>query len=544
MAANNNNNSNSPRQSGDTIGSPQSRRAARAVSSPSSSSSPSSQPPWTQIVRGESEPMIAAAAASSPAVNTSPPSPAAAIEAAAPSALAAAPPSPTLAVEESIAESSENGNGGKRPAWNKPSNGAVAEAGQVMGAVSWPALSESTRAPAKSPSDSIKPSSDGSSSPASQGTGATSSSAQKQVSNNVNPSSTPNHVLARQRSMKPRNNPSTSSNGGLPPQQLAPVPVVEMAPNTPSPKDHTHRSGFSSQSHGGNDHPPQRSNSFRGRNGGSHPRGDGSHHHGYGNRRDQERGNQDWNAHRNFPGRDNHMQPQRVVPRFIRPPPPPPPPSSTPFIPSPVRFGSPISFPELAPMVYVDSLRGMPIVAPIPPPAVFFPPPDPQLHAKIVNQIDYYFSNENLIKDTYLRQNMDDQGWVPIKLIAGFNKVMLLTDNIQLILDAVRTSSVLEIQGDKVRRRGDWMRWIMPPVQRPNVSGHQTLGNDVLAGYVQSMTLEENTTNHNSARAQADVGAEGFHSGLSSGDLSSQSQLSGRDGTDQVGNQAGSDHSN
>lgn len=83
------------------------------------------------------------------------------------------------------------------------------------------------------------------------------------------------------------------------------------------------------------------------------------------------------------------------------------------------------------------------------------------------------------------------------------------------------------------------MKWIMPPVQRPNVSGHQTLGNDVLAGYVQSMALEENT-----ARAQADVGAEGFHSGLSSGDLSSQSQLSGRDGTDQVGIQAGSDHSN
>lgn len=169
MAANNNN-SNSPRQPGDTVGSPQSRRAARVVSSPSSSS-PSSQPPWTQIVRGESEPTIAAAVAaatSSPVTTTSTSSPAAAIEAAAPSALAAAPPSPTLAVDESIAESSENGNGGKRPAWNKPSNGAVAEVGPVMGAVSWPALSESTRAPAKSPSDSIKPSSDGSSTPASQ----------------------------------------------------------------------------------------------------------------------------------------------------------------------------------------------------------------------------------------------------------------------------------------------------------------------------------------------------------------------------------------
>ena len=166
MAANSNN-SNSPRQSGDTIGSPQSRRAARAVlSSSPSSSSPSSQPPWTQIVRGESEPMIAAAATSSPAMTTSPSSPAAAIEPAVPAAVAAPPP--TLAAEESIAENSENGNGGKRPAWNKPLNGAVAKVGQVMGAVSWPALSESTRAPAKSPSDSIKPSSDGSSSPASQ----------------------------------------------------------------------------------------------------------------------------------------------------------------------------------------------------------------------------------------------------------------------------------------------------------------------------------------------------------------------------------------
>lgn len=32
-------------------------------------------------------------------------------------------------------------------------------------------------------------------------------------------------------------------------------------------------------------------------------------------------------------------------------------------------------------------------------------------------------SDENLIKDTYLRQKMDEQGWVPISLIAGFKKV-------------------------------------------------------------------------------------------------------------------------
>lgn len=39
-----------------------------------------------------------------------------------------------------------------------------------------------------------------------------------------------------------------------------------------------------------------------------------------------------------------------------------------------------------------DPLRGMPFVAaPIPPPAMYFTAPDPQLHSKIVNQIDYYF---------------------------------------------------------------------------------------------------------------------------------------------------------
>ncbi|CAN1226600.1 La-related protein 1C [Linum perenne] len=79
-----------------------------------------------------------------------------------------------------------------------------------------------------------------------------------------------------------------------------------------------------------------------------HSRADGSYNHNYyGARRDQDRGNQEWNAHRNFNGRDGHMQPQRVSPRFMRhQPPPPPPPASTPFLTAPpVRpFGSPMPF--------------------------------------------------------------------------------------------------------------------------------------------------------------------------------------------------------
>lgn len=47
----------------------------------------------------------------------------------------------------------------KKPAWSKPLNGVVSVGGPVMGdAVSWPALSEATKAPSKSTPDFSNPS--------------------------------------------------------------------------------------------------------------------------------------------------------------------------------------------------------------------------------------------------------------------------------------------------------------------------------------------------------------------------------------------------
>ncbi|XP_022751498.1 la-related protein 1C-like isoform X2 [Durio zibethinus] len=367
----------------------------------------------------------------------------------------------------------------------------------------------------------------------SHGSGSASpSSSVKQVSATLNSNLNPNHAMpARQRSMKHGNN--LASNGGLP-QPLPQGPAVEAPLNSPSSRDHIQRSGFVSQPHsGGNDHPNPR-NSFRHRNGGPHPRGDGSPHQNYGGRRNRDHGNQDWNS-RNFNNRDGHVQP-RVVPRLMRHPAPPPPPNTAPFIaPPPVRpFGTPMGFPELASHVYLvpspppESLRGMPFVAPMPP--AFFPAPEPQdhqLHARIVNQIDYYFSDENLITDTYLRKNMDDQGWVPIKLIAGFKMVSLLTDNIQLILDALQSSVVVEVQGDKVRKRNNWRRWIMPPsMQFPTMSGQ-----DMLEACVQNISLDQRIANQSSARSHENAYADGLSGRSSSGDFNNQSQLFSNEGT-------------
>ncbi|KAF2306297.1 hypothetical protein GH714_016335 [Hevea brasiliensis] len=473
--------------------------------------------PWTQIVRGNRRLTVAAThspSAREPMVVTDQPV-----------LVASSSSSLMTTAEEEILDNGNvsNSNAAKRPVWNKPSNGAT-EVGPVMGAVSWPALSESARASGKPSQDLSKGLSDGSSSvPVPQGTGSASSSSHKQVSNNASPNSTPNHTMsARQRSMK-RNGANTSSNGGSPQPPGSQPQTGEVHLNNPSPRDHSQRN---SQSRGANDHPQQQRNSFR-RNGGPHSRGDGSHHHNYGGRRDQDRANQDWNTHRNFNSRDNHMQPHRVVQRFIRhPPPPPPPPTTAPFIGSPMRaFSSPIGFHEFYYFAGPppDTLRGMPFVAaPIPPPAMYFTTPDPQLHSKIVNQIDYYFSNDNLIKDTFLRQNMDDQGWVSIKLIAGFNKVSHLTDNIQFILEAIRSSSVVEVQGPPSLRR----------------SSH-----DMLAAHVQSISLEENAASHSSGRSPADVHNEAFIGRSSSGELNSQSLVSTTEGTGQVSVRGGSDSS-
>ncbi|CAJ2635829.1 unnamed protein product [Trifolium pratense] len=457
-----------------------------ASSSNHSAAAPFS-PPWSQIVASTTPPPSAVAVIDTPvvtAVNTS--------------AIG------SLSVEEDLGNISGGNNAdiGKRQVWSKPSNAAAAS---VMGAESWPALSESAKAPARSPPppplELVQTSLDASTSTQLQGTGSMLPTPQTQV----NDTASVNNAVPGPTHQRPyrRSNSNVSSNGYHLPQMSGPLGSVAVPPGshnqTSAPEDHPPRAGFVPN------YQPQHRNSFRNRNGGPHPRGDGSHHNNYGNRRDQDRRNQDLNAHqRNFNGRDHYRSP-RFVQQFPRPPMPAihaqyyyysPPPSPIP------PFGGSYAYPEPPippPMVYgppppMEPLRGVPYVPPpIPPNAIFIQPPITELHTKIVNQINYYFSNENLNNDTYLKSQMDDQGWVPLSLIAGFKKVKFLTDNIQIVLDAVQTSNVVEVQGGKIRRRNEWMNWITPSTQIPNVTGSLTVGQ--LAENIQSIALETNKSN-------------------------------------------------
>ncbi|PIM98011.1 hypothetical protein CDL12_29512 [Handroanthus impetiginosus] len=82
------------------------------------------------------------------------------------------------------------------------------------------------------------------------------------------------------------------------------------------------------------------------------------------------------------------------------------------------------------------------------------------LRISIMKQIEYYFSDENLQNDPYLISLMDEQGWVPISIIAEFKRVKRMNAEIPFILDALKASETVEVQGEKVRRCNEWSKWI------------------------------------------------------------------------------------
>ncbi|KAD7479078.1 hypothetical protein E3N88_02214 [Mikania micrantha] len=465
--------------------------------------------PWIQIVRGgggESESVSPVSVAtvgsdSAPAVPVSVPEHVSNVS----SDWSKSVPEAVSSVDDSGTE--DQADASKKPAWNRPSNVVVDAVSPVMDEA-WPALSESTKPTLKSSSsESLKALSAVSFPPALQVTGSLSPSHKQANANSLNSTPTPNHLAPpRQKSMKRgggNSNANALANGMVSqPPPTSKDSVVESAHNTsgkpgnaaeqPSPRDHAHKEspkgGFGSPSQSGNDHHHQR---------GSYRRGNGgSYHHNYGGKRDHDRGNQEWNQHsRSFNNRDAHLQSQRGLSRgYIRPAVH----ISNSYIPPPMHvpvqpFGHNMMYPDVAPPVLYYSGSPLPAM-PYGAPQLYFPGHDPLLYANIVNQIDYYFSNENLVKDTYLRQNMDEQGWVSVSLIAGFKKVSYLTDNVQVILDAMRISNVVEVQGDKIRRRNDWMKWIMPaPGQFSNPSSPHA-NHEGLVSQVQGLALHEPTS--------------------------------------------------
>lgn len=71
-------------------------------------------------------------------------------------------------------------------------------------------------------------------------------------------------------------------------------------------------------------------------------------------------------------------------------------------------------------------------------------------------QVEWYFSDENLQKDSFLMKHItrNKQGYVSLKLVASLRKVKSITKDWKVVLSAVQSSTLLQVneEGTKIRR--------------------------------------------------------------------------------------------
>lgn len=87
-------------------------------------------------------------------------------------------------------------------------------------------------------------------------------------------------------------------------------------------------------------------------------------------------------------------------------------------------------------------------------------------HQALGRQLEYYFSDENLGTDVFLRAQMDAEGFVAFDVVANFNRIRhISTGDENAVRSAVHdTPSIEFIIGDGkelMRRRGDWQKFII-----------------------------------------------------------------------------------
>ncbi|KAI8818123.1 uncharacterized protein EV422DRAFT_190280 [Fimicolochytrium jonesii] len=86
-------------------------------------------------------------------------------------------------------------------------------------------------------------------------------------------------------------------------------------------------------------------------------------------------------------------------------------------------------------------------------------PEDPEkreLYAKILKQVEYYFSDVNLPRDRFLLETINNspEGWVNITVLLTFNKLKELTTDVELVAKALKHSpQMLQVSPDSTQVR-------------------------------------------------------------------------------------------
>ena len=88
-----------------------------------------------------------------------------------------------------------------------------------------------------------------------------------------------------------------------------------------------------------------------------------------------------------------------------------------------------------------------------------------QLKVAVVYQVEYFFSDDELCRNTFLRRNMDCEGYVPAAMIFNFPSIAAYCfQYYDLLTILAEKSTSLEIDkiNETLRRRDDYKKWLHP----------------------------------------------------------------------------------
>merc|ERR1712217_23490 len=82
---------------------------------------------------------------------------------------------------------------------------------------------------------------------------------------------------------------------------------------------------------------------------------------------------------------------------------------------------------------------------------------------KIQKQLEYYFSIKNMNEDKFLREVMDESGWVTIETILQFKRMKALGATKELVTEAAFHSTAIEIDPkntERIRMDKMWKQYV------------------------------------------------------------------------------------
>lgn len=92
------------------------------------------------------------------------------------------------------------------------------------------------------------------------------------------------------------------------------------------------------------------------------------------------------------------------------------------------------------------------------------------MFSALATQVNHYFSIDNLCRDMFLRSNMNEEGLVPLSVIAAFRRVKLMTTDLDTVYQACQSAPNIVVVGNKVKAAKDPQNWVLEESKRTPAS--------------------------------------------------------------------------